>query len=366
MRRRGSRGAILAVLLLGLLIFGAVYFAWNTASAIFEPVDPAGPGKTVRVVIQSGESTQQIADQLQKDGLIRNALAFRIWARIKGLDTHLQAGVYTNLNSSMTISDIIDSLLNGQPNEYIVRIPDGWRIQQIANQLATQGLAKFDKQQFLQYTLHPSQFPDAAKYPILKSIPSGDSMEGLLFPDTYYIPVDADAREVVNQMLTEFTSVVKQNHLDTLAQAHHLTTYQMVILASLVEREVVFPQDLPGVASVYWNRVNRPNAETVGFLDSDPSVMYARDSQPGTTVFWKNLTDVGDNIAPNSPWNTYTHKGWPPTPICSPSLASMKAAATAPDPRYTNDYFFLGKKDGHIVFAATKAEFDQDVQKYLH
>ncbi len=363
MRRRGSRGPLIAVLLLGIVIFGAVYFAWNTASAVFEPVSATGPGKAVKVVIQNGESTQQIADQLQADGLIRNALAFRIWARIKGLDTHLQAGVYSNLNSGMTISDIIDSLLNAQPDEYIVRIPDGWRIQQIANQLATQGLVKFNKQQFLQYTLHPSQFPDAANYPILKSIPSGNSMEGLLFPDTYYVPVDADAREVINQILTEFDNMVKQNHLDTQAQAHHLTTYQMVILASLVEREVVFPQDMPGVASVYWNRVNKPNDETVGFLDSDPSVMYARDSQPGTTVYWKDLSDVGDNIAPNSPWNTYTHKGWPPTPICSPNLASLQAAAAPPA---TNNYFFLGKKDGHIVFAATKAEFDQDVQKYLH
>lgn len=363
MRRRGSRGAMIAVLVLGLLIFGGVYFAWNTASAVFEPVDAAGPGKSVKVVIQSGESTQQIADQLQADGLIRNALAFRVWARIKGLDTHLQAGVYSNLNSSMTISDIIDSLLNGQPDEYIVRIPDGWRIQQIANQLATQGLVKFNKQQFLQYTMHPNQFPDAAKYPILKSIPSGDSMEGLLFPDTYYVPVDADAKEVINQMLTEFTNVVKQNHLDTQAQAHHMTTYQMVILASLLEREVIFPQDLSYVASVYWNRIYRPNDETVSLLEADPTVMYARDSQPNTTAFWKPLNDVGGNIAPNSPWNTYTHKGWPPTPICSPNLASLKAAAA---PASTNYYFFLSKKDGHNVYANTKAEFDQDVQKYLH
>jgi UPF0755 protein len=362
MRRRGSRAALIAVLLLGLIIFGAVYFAWNTASAIFEPVSATGPGKTVKVVIQNGESTQQIADQLQADGLIRNALAFRIWARIKGLDTHLQAGVYTNLNSSMTISDIIDSLLNAQPDEYIVRIPDGWRIQQIANQFASQGLVKFNKQQFLQYTLHPNQFPDGAKYPILKSIPPGDSMEGLLFPDTYYVPVNADTTEVINQMLTEFQNMVKVYHLDTEAHAHHMTTYQMVILASLVEREVAFTQDMPGVASVYWNRVNKPNDETVGLLDADPTVQYARDSQPGTTVYWKPLSDVGDNIAPNSPWNTYTHKGWPPTPICSPNLASMEAAAAPPSSNY---YFFLAKKDGHIVFAATQAEFTQDEQKYL-
>ena len=363
MRRRGSRGAIVAVLLLGLVIFGAVYFAWNTGTAIFEPVSTTGKGSNVHLVIQNGESTQQIAEDLQAKGLIRNALAFRVWARIKGLDTHLQAGVYTDLNTSMTISDIIDKLLSAQPNDFIISIPPGWRIEQMAQKFAAANLVKFKEQDFLKYTKHPTQFPDAAKYPILKSIPAGDSMEGLLYPDTYFVPVDADAREVVNQMLTEFANVVKQNQLDTQAQAHHLSVYQMVILGSLVEREVVFDAERGGVASVYWNRILKPNSETVGFLDSDPSVEYARDLQAGTTVFWKNLQDGGRNIAPGSPWNTYTHAGWPPTPICSPALASMKAAAAPPTTSY---YFFLGKQDGHIVFATNQAEFNQDVQKYLH
>ena len=142
-------------------------------------------------------------------------------------------------------------------------------------------------------------------------------MEGLLFPDTYFIPVNADAREVVNQMLTEMTNVVQQNHLDTQAKANQLTVYQMIILASLVEREVVFNQDRPGVASVYWNRILKPNSETVGFLDSDPSVEYARDSAAGTTVFWKdlNLSGTGRTVAPNSPWNTYTHRVGPRRPF---------------------------------------------------
>jgi UPF0755 protein len=264
----------------------------------------------------------------------------------------------------MTISDIIDKLLSAQPNEFVVSIPEGWRIEQMATRLGSAGLVKFSAQDFLKYTKHPNQFPDAAKYPILKSIPTGASMEGLLFSDTYYIPVNADAREVVNQMLTEMTNAVQQNHLDTQAQAHHLSVYRMIILASLVEREVVFDQDRGGVASVYWNRILKPNQETVGFLDSDPSVEYARDSQPGTKVFWKdlNLSGSGRTVAPTSPWNTYTHAGWPPTPICSVGLASLKAAAAPPT---TNFYYFLGKKDGHIVFAATQAEFNQDVQKYL-
>ncbi len=361
MKKRGQRGAIIAVLLLGLLIFGGVYFAWTTVTDIFQPVN-TDQGKTVAIVVQSGDTALQIADELQAKGLIRNALAFRIWARIKGLDIHLQAGAY-NLNTSMTIDAIIGQLLNAQPDDFVASIPEGLRIEQIVQRLGAAGLPRFKTQEFLNYTKNPAQFPDAAKYPILKSIPSGDSMEGLLFPDTYLIPVNATARDVVNMMLTEFSDKVQKNHLAVLAQQNHMSLYQMVILASIVEREVRFNQDRPFVASVFWNRIYKPNDETIGRLQDDPTVEYARDSQPGTTVYWKPLQDVGGNIASNSPWNTYTHPGLPPTPICSPGLASMQAAAA---PASTNYYYFLSKKDGTIVYAKTNAEFEMDVKKYLH
>jgi UPF0755 protein len=360
MKKRGQRGAIIAVLLLGLLIFGGVYFAWTTITDIFQPVS-TDQGKTVAIVVQNGDTALQIADELQAKGLIRNALAFRIWARIKGLDTHLQAGAY-NLNTSMTIDAIIGQLLNAQPDDFVVSIPEGLRIEQIAQRLSAARLPRFQTQEFLKYTKNPAQFPDATKYPILKSIPAGSSMEGLLFPDTYLIPVNATARDVVNMMLTEFNDKVQQNHLVVLAKQNHLSVYQMVILASIVEREVKFDKDRPLVASVYWNRFYRPNNETVGLLDADPTVQYARDTQPGTTSYWKPLQDVGGNIAPNSPWNTYTHKGLPLTPICSPGLASMQAAAM---PAKTDYYFFLSKKDGTNVYAKTSAEFEADKQKYL-
>jgi len=359
MKKRGQRGAIVAVLLLGLLIFAGVYFAWTTVTDIFQPVN-TDQGKTVAIVVQNGDTALQIADELQAKGLIRNALAFRIWARIKGLDTHLQAGAY-NLNTSMTIDAIIGQLLNAQPDYYVVSIPEGLRIEQIVQRLRAAGLPKFKAQEFLNYTRNPAQFPDAAKYPILKSISSGNSMEGLLFPDTYMIPVNATARDVVNMMLIEFTGKVQQNHVEVLAKQNRMTLYQMVILASIVEREIVFDKDRLLVGSVYWNRIYRQNDETMGLLDADPTVQYARDSLPGTTSYWKPLQDVGSNIAPDSPWNTYKNKGFPPTPICNPGLASMLAAAA---PARTDYYFFFSKKDGMNVYAKTLAEFESDKQTY--
>src|SRR5258706_6049467 len=297
MKRRGSRAAIVAVLLLGILIFGVVYFAWTTVTDVFQPVD-SGQSKTIPLVVHSGEVTSQIADQLQSQGLVRNALAFKLWARFKGLDTHLQAGVY-NLNTSMTIDTIINQLLQAQPDALVVSVPPGLRIEQIAQRVDAAGLAKFNMQDFLKYTQHPNQFPDQSKYPILgctldTSTHTQYSMEGLLFPDTYLVPVNGTARDVVNMMLTELNDKVSQGHLDTLAQQHipvapnspkrncsskEYQVYQAVILASLVEREVVFDTDRAGVASVYWNRVYIAGNQTAGFLGSDPSVGYARDNK---------------------------------------------------------------------------------------
>lgn len=366
MKRRGPRAAIISVLLLGLLIFGGVYFAWTTVTDVFQPVNSNRPN-TVAFVISSGESGAQIADALQSKGLIRNSLAFRIWARIKGLDTQLQAGAY-NLSPSMTIDQVIAQLLHGQPDAIPVTILEGWRIEQIANKFAHNDtayppLTKFNEKDFLNETLHPTQFPDYAKYPFLKSIPAGSGMEGFLFPDTYLVPVNATARDVVNIMLTEFNTRVQQNHLDTLAKQNKLSLYQMVILASIVQREALFDNDRALVASVYWNRIYKPNAETVSLLDADPTVQYARDSAPGTKAYWTPLNDSGRLIVPNSLWNTYTHTGFPPTPISSPGLASLEAAAS---PAQTGYYFFLSKPDGHNVYAKTNAEFQMDVQKYLH
>lgn len=359
---RGSRVAIISVLLLGMLIFGGVYYAWVTVTDIFQPVTPVGIGKTIPIEITQGETTAQIADNLVEKGLIRNAMAFRVWARIKGLDTRLEAGIYKHLTTSMTISDIIDQLLNAQPDAIRVLVPEGWRIEQIAQKFASIGLVKFNEQDFLKYTKHIDQFPDAGKYPLLKSVPAGDSMEGLLFPASYQVVVDATARDVVNLMLKAMNDNIQQHHLDKQAQQHHLTVYQMIILASLVEREAIFDQDRGGVASVYWNRINVPGNETAGFLNADPTVQYARDSRANPSKYWTPLNDSPRNIVPDSPWNTYVNKGFPPTPICSPGLASLQAAAAPPK---TNYFYFLNKKDGHAVFATTSAEFQEDIQKYL-
>jgi UPF0755 protein len=363
MKQPRSRAAIIAVLLLGILIFFIVYQASNTVADVFQPAASSGQGKQIPFKIREGETTAQIADDLQSKGLIRNALAFRVWARVKGLDTRLQAGVYKKISSSMTIDKIVDELLNAQPDAITVTILEGWRLEQMAKQFAGAGLVKFKEQDFLKYTKQVKTFPDYNKYPLVKMVPANQSMEGLLFPASYDIPVDADATKVIDLMLDAMVNTVQQNHLEQQAKQHQMSLYQMLTLASIVEREAAYPGDRGNIASVYWNRTFKPSNETVGLLQADPTVQYARDSLQTPQKYWQPLQTGGVDTAGDSPWNTYTHKGLPPTPICSPGLASMMAAAAPPQTDY---YYFFAYKGGHGAskFAKTQQEFEQLKQQF--
>ncbi len=354
MKRPRPLGALLSVLIVGLLIFGGVVFTWNTAVDLFSP---AGSSTTpISIEIRPGETTAQIADDLQNKGLIHNAFAFRVWARIKGLDQQLQAGLYKQLSPNMSIMDITDHLLNGQPDALPYTIVEGFRLEQIAHVLDDGKLVKFQKSEFLRYTQHPDQFPDKAKYPLLQAIPQGGSMEGLLFATTYEILVQSTAQDVINLMLQQTNTILAQNNLEQIAKQHqYKNVYDLINLASIVERETGNEtiDYRPQIASVYWNRLFKAlTYETVGFLNADPTLQYGRDTLHPPNRYWQPLADT--NL--DSPYNTYHNKGLPPTPICSPSLASLKAAAA---PANTDYLYFFASKDGKDYFAATNAQFNQ-------
>lgn len=362
MRKRGS-GSIIAVFLAAIILFAGFWEAWNVINTAFGPPTATQSGQ-ITLVIYDNETTQQIADDLQAKGLIRNALAFRLWARITGLDTNLQAGVY-NLTPGMTVDQIIARLQNGRPDSKNVVVHDGFRLEQIANNMAAVGLPNFDKKAFLNYTHHPDQFPDKAKYPLLQGIPS---MEGLLYPDTYIVPVTYNTVQVIDLMLNEFTQAVQQYNLVAQAKQHQLTEYQMIILASIVQREASNSGQMQKIAGIYWNLALNPSSETVGFLSSDPTVEYAYDTDhpPANGHYWVDLNTygTGKTVEVDNRWNTYTHKGFPPTPISSPNLYALKAAAS---PAKTNCYFFLTvPSTGALVCEPTYAQILQDQQKYLN
>jgi UPF0755 protein len=365
MKRPRSRVAIISVLLLSILIFGGVFYGWTLVTDILlQPANKAD-NKEVSITVPKNATTADIADELQSKGLIRNTTAFRIWARIKGLDTKLQAGVYKGLKASMTTSEIIDILLNGQPDEVLVTIVEGSRLEQIAAALEEHKIKypQFDKAKFLDYTKNIDKFPDKSKYPLLQQVPANyHTMEGLLFPDTYSIAGDATTVQIIDMMLNEMVNNIAQNNLEKLAKEHQYTsTYQMLVMASIVERETGNKNFRPGIASVYWNRIFKQNDETVGLLNADPTVQYARDSANPPTKYWASLQDTPKDIEPNSPWNTYNQQGLTPTPICSPGLESLKDAASPPA---SDNYYFFASNDGNTYFAKTLAEMNQLIAEH--
>ncbi|HEY0752493.1 MAG TPA: endolytic transglycosylase MltG, partial [Ktedonobacteraceae bacterium] len=283
-----------------------------------------------------------------------------IWARVRGLDTTLQAGVYT-ITPGTTIDGIIAKLQNAQPDHKNILLIDGWRLEQAATQASQAGLSGFNKQDFLNWTHHPDAFPDASKYPILKG---RKSMEGLLFPDTYLVPVNYNTTQIIDMMLNEMQSAVAP--LLPAAKTQGLDEYQLITLASIVQREASNAAQMPQIAGIYLNRLSRPTAETAGFMGSDPTVEYAYDSDhppTGNAHYWGDLNNLGKGSAVEtaSLWNTYTHKGLPPTPISASNLHALTAAA---HPKTTACYYFYTKpKTGDLVCEATYAQIQLDEQR---
>jgi peptidoglycan lytic transglycosylase G len=388
--------ARVVVFILALAMFVAGFAGVTAALDIFQPTN-AKVTTIVRFEVVSGDTTNTVAQRLQDDGLIRNALVFRLWARYKHLDRGVQAGVYL-LSPSMTMNQIIASLQAATPDEIAVTIPEGYRATQYPYFI--QGLSKFDANQFLTIAktgVEPDGTKLWQKYWFIPQPTSGSKvayvLEGYLYPAGYYFFPDADASTVVEKMLDQFglelcpgpDSAPKQYIYDAAqCRAHAVTinganifdlmrkTYpdaksdlaavrDALILSSFAAREIKNYSDAAGVAAVYYNRYQHMVQGVGDFvsLGSDPSVEYARDNDnpPKDGKWWKPLTNVsGNDVSPNNPYNTYTQPGLPPGPIANPFWDEIKAAITPIKSPY---FYFVSDKCGKILYAKDSAGFAQ-------
>jgi len=311
---------------------------------------PAGEGETVVFTVQPGETTAMVATRLAKEGLIHDAELFSLYMRYQGLDRGLEAGDY-ELSPSMTIPQIAERLQRAQAEEVVVTVPEGWRMEQIAALLDRESV--LPGREFLALA-REGDFD----YPFLRDRPPGASLEGYLFPDTYRLPVGAEASDLIKRMLENFDRrVTPQMRQDAAAQG--LTLFEVVTLASIVEREGVVKEELPLIASVYRNRLERGMK-----LDADPTVQYALGFQPDTGQWWKSPLQLEEYAQVNSPYNTYLHPGLPPGPICNPGLAAIEAVIYPAQ----SDYLFFVRNgvanDGSHVFAKTLEEHERNRQQY--
>ncbi|HSO93460.1 MAG TPA: endolytic transglycosylase MltG, partial [Candidatus Dormibacteraeota bacterium] len=301
---------------------------------------PANPGGgTVRVVVAPGSTFHEVADTLHRAGLINSTLVFDLYARYYHLDRNVQAGAYV-IGRNKDMTQILQALQTAIPEEVFVTIAEGYTIEKTAAMLDKGTVIKGSD--YLQVA-KTGQFD----YDFLGSRPQGASLEGFLFPDTYLVPRTVTAKQLVTLQLDAFTKLWVQTRQD-LAAKRKLNSFQLVVIASMIEREVRYDEDRPLVASVIYNRLAN------GWpLQLDATVLYAKG-------VWQSTVTL-DDLKINSPYNTYLHTGLPPGPIANPGLKAIDATLK---PAETGYFFYLSDSQGHNHYAKTNDEFNQLKKQY--
>jgi UPF0755 protein len=306
---------------------------------------PAGKDDTpIEFTIEPNESIGEVSNALLSLHLIKDADLFRRYLQYNGQDASVEAGKF-ELNQAMTIPQIAQALQKGKIEEVSVTIPEGKRIEEVAELVAQQ--VPITATDFLALAKDPA--PWKAQYPFLNELPPKATLEGYLFPDTYSLPKDKiSAHDLINRMLSNFnTKLTTQMRSDI--QASGRTLFDVVRLASIVEREAVVADERPRIAGVYSNRLTADMA-----LDADPTVQYALGNTREPGHWWPQITQ-DDYQGVQSNYNLYLTTGLTPGPIANAGFSSLKAAAY---PEKNPYYFFRAScaQDGTHVFAKTIEE----------
>ena len=330
-------GRFFVPLIIGVILIGA-FVTWFVVS-LYQPGKGSGSGR-VTVVIPRGGSLGQIADRLDGAGVISKPFFFKLRTRIAGHANDLKPGSYA-LQKDMAYGDVITKLTAGPPRNVInVTIPEGRARTEIAP-LVKQGGVKgsYLRASVRSRHLNPRTF----------GAPRGAGLEGFLFPATYELKRGATARALVGKQLDAFKTNFAKVPM-SYARKKNLTPFDVVTIASMVEREASLDRERPIIAAVIYNRLKQGMP-----LGIDATIRYA-------TRNWTRPLRVSE-LHINSGYNTRTHQGLPPGPIGNPGLASLQAAAHPARNRYL---FYVVKPcgNGAHAFSSTDAQFQRDVAKY--
>ncbi|HTY24239.1 MAG TPA: endolytic transglycosylase MltG [Desulfomonilaceae bacterium] len=335
------RSLVLTLVLIGLVIGG--YMAYNKAHHFLEestghkPDENVAPGREVIVTIPKGASLSQVATILQDNGIVSNRMVFKIVAWIRGEQRGIKAGDYS-LKTGSDASDVLDQLISGKTLMLALTIPEGYNIFQIAELFQQMGL--MTRSEFL------SVAQDKAFLRAMEL--EGQSLEGYLFPDTYFFKYSEknDGKLVIQKLVQRFHQVYDK-YVRAAAEESGWTMKQVVTLASLVEKEAR-PSEHEFVSAVFHNRL-RHNMR----LQSDPTVIY------GVKPMGSKITRA--DLDRKQPYNTYQIDGLPPGPIASPGRESLIAAVKPADVDYL---YFVAKNDGSHQFSSNLAEHNRWVNLY--
>ena len=318
-----------------LLLVGALGFVGAYHELYGPRRTPEAPPQALTV--PPGASVASVAETLHSMGLVRHPMMFRLWVMARGDAAHLKAGEYS-LEGPLSVDQIVDMLVQGQVSRHDVTVPEGKSLRDAAAIVAARGI---DGKAFLAAAADPSLVRDLD--------PNAKDLEGYLFPDTYDIPPQRSAADLVTRMAQRFREVITPE-LPRVAQCG-LTLREVVTLASIVELETARGEERPRIAAVFLNRLKKRMP-----LQTDPTVIYA---MRAAGIYDGNIRKKDLGIY--SPYNTYKYPGLPPGPIASPGREALLAVL---DPAPVQDLYFVSRNDGTHQFSATLAEHARAVDRY--
>jgi UPF0755 protein len=299
--------------------------------------DRSQPRTTTQIIVPRGSTFRQIAGNLHAAGIVAHPTLFRVYAKLRGADRDAHAGAF-RFAPHETAAQVLAQLQNGgaQVAKWVT-IPEGFTAAQIAARLQDEGMGSAAA--FEHAFMHDSIVVDGTRTA---------NLEGFLFPSTYLIPIGATPKTVEKIMTAQF---YKELPSDAAAKARALglTVPQVVTVASLIEREAKVDDERPLMAGVYYNRLR------IGMpLEVDATIEYTFPAHHQVITY--------ADLKRNSPYNTYLHRGLPPTPIANPGSPSLRAAF---EPKASQYLYYVYKGNGHHAFAKTLAQQTANVAKYL-
>ena len=321
-------------------IMGAILFlflAWE----IFVPQSLRSVPESV-VTITKGMGYKDISLELKEQGIFKNTLAFNVYVVVSGNYGRLQSGSY-NLSPSMSLFAIVEKFSSGDVVKEKVTIPEGWDINQIAQYFEQRNIA------LAKEFLDVANKDWSGEFDFLKDKPKNLSLEGYIFPDTYYLSMNTTTEEFLKIALDNFSNKVGSDLLVEI-KAQRRSLFEIVTMASMIEKEVILPADKKIVSGILWKRIQGGMP-----LQVDATVNYATGKKD-------SRVSLGDTKV-DSPYNTYKYYGLPKGPISNPSIESIWAAIY---PTKTDYWYYLSARDtGKTIFSKTLDEHNIAIAKYL-
>jgi UPF0755 protein len=332
----------------------------------------------VEFVVVPGDTAMTIGARLEEEGFLRDRRAFVFIATQRDLTLDLQQGTFL-LRKNLTPDEVVTALLAPPQIPYVdIALRTGLRLEQITAKLQTLDGLEMDEREFYELVTDPpasliADYPWLGK--VLETAPEGASLEGFLWPATYRVLPDTTPDELVRLMLDGFIQAVGEDRLDV-PEDRGLDFFQILTLASIVEREAVLDEERPLIAGVYQNRIDRIPGVKPGLLNADPTVIYAADTVNLDAIDFDTWREYVFWTVPETPmaqlelpealaaFNSYVVPGLPPGPIATPTIASIEAAL-APDTKDKYIYFLaIPEGGGAHVFAKTKKQHDANRAEY--